>query len=856
MSQDPSDIETSQNENNSPVAIRKLRSGRKMNTPSSHSKRRRGGGDDDYDSRSDASKMNDDDVEMDDSSDGGRKSRSSIKVRRRLIHTLDVLVEQEPQEDHDDDDDDDGSMVNAEDKHDEPKGSRTSKKRSKRKISDVGPHPNLQTQSQEDVPKSKKQNTNHSQRQNTNITDNESMEVEPTSIEQDTNLNREEQIQQILNNAIRLDDNEPTVIASPMITTRAPSHRPPTVPRTRRKSSGSHIRHGEQEVDARDTTTRQSASPARSTSDVDSEVEHLHLHMPKREEVEMEEREEGRRDGLFHKYFNISSDSDNGRIVAKLSGLVFILHLCLTLLLVGNNDFSVGIPYWTFLSPFCTFVNLNKSARLVWMTYERWGLLEAPTNVTADIIQKERVEEDLVYESVLVDNLELENEELELRKTRKQMESFVREQNELKKTHEAMQMAVEQITGRTNILDGTSELSDQQASIRQQLLDYKQKLDSTMKELSVVEKSEDKPDSISIESLINLDTFDFFNPSLNLMHFNDINIPGETCVGHQMILHESEEDTQYATKDDIQEKLNEYTDAAIETYQAIHNDHGDVSSKFIIDWMNEVIDSFSRKYDLNKDIYLDNIVIPTMEEPSEPISILTTRKIKEMVAKRIEIERADRTGKHDYAALRSEAQIIRSGSRRTSPSLIETLPLINQLLSALGLRFYGHGAYAALEPTHPTGAMGQCWSFSKESEMTKIAPKLPTREQDAIDGEPNRGKYATLAIKLASPIWVESIVIEHPYDSTFSNRDTAVRNFRVYGFQDEAADGEAWFLGEFEYLSESDEANQEFEVETESEDGQEIPPLSSIVLAVDSNWGADYSCLYRFKVHGELANDD
>ena len=151
----------------------------------------------------------------------------------------------------------------------------------------------------------------------------------------------------------------------------------------------------------------------------------------------------------------------------------------------------------------------------------------------------------------VVDNLELENEELELGKTRKQMESFKREKYELKKTHEAMQMAVERIIGRTNISDGTNELSDQQASIRQQLLDYKQKLDSTMKELSVVEKSEDKPDSISIESLINLETFDFFNQSLNLVHFNDIYIPGETCVRQQMILRESEEDTQYATIDDI-----------------------------------------------------------------------------------------------------------------------------------------------------------------------------------------------------------------------------------------------------------------------------------------------------------------
>ena len=30
--------------------------------------------------------------------------------------------------------------------------------------------------------------------------------------------------------------------------------------------------------------------------------------------------------------------------------------------------------------------------------------------------------------------------------------------------------------------------------------------------------------------------------------------------------------------------------------------------------MNDVIDSFSRKYNLNKDINLDNVVIPTMED--------------------------------------------------------------------------------------------------------------------------------------------------------------------------------------------------------------------------------------------------
>lgn len=50
---------------------------------------------------------------------------------------------------------------------------------------------------------------------------------------------------------------------------------------------------------------------------------------------------------------------------------------------------------------------------------------------------------------------------------------------------------------------------------------------------------------------------------------------------------------------------------------------------------------------------------------------------------------------------------------------------------------------------------------------------------------------------------------------------------------------------------------QEFQVSSEIF-GNPIPPLSSISLAIDSNWGNDYACLYRFRVHGDetKAEDD
>jgi hypothetical protein len=47
---------------------------------------------------------------------------------------------------------------------------------------------------------------------------------------------------------------------------------------------------------------------------------------------------------------------------------------------------------------------------------------------------------------------------------------------------------------------------------------------------------------------------------------------------------------------------------------------------------------------------------------------------------------------------------------------------------------------------------------------------------------------------------------------------------------------------------------QEFEVATDIF-GAPVPPLQSITLAVDSNWGNEYACLYRFRVHGDEEDD-
>lgn len=50
-------------------------------------------------------------------------------------------------------------------------------------------------------------------------------------------------------------------------------------------------------------------------------------------------------------------------------------------------------------------------------------------------------------------------------------------------------------------------------------------------------------------------------------------------------------------------------------------------------------------------------------------------------------------------------------------------------------------------------------------------------------------------------------------------------------------------------------ALQEFDVSTDMF-GNIVPEMQSISLAIDSNWGLEYSCLYRFRVHGDAIGFD
>jgi hypothetical protein len=203
--------------------------------------------------------------------------------------------------------------------------------------------------------------------------------------------------------------------------------------------------------------------------------------------------------------------------------------------------------------------------------------------------------------------------------------------------------------------------------------------------------------------------------------------------------------------------------------------------------------------------------------------------------------------------LKNGAEIIYGGKRGTSKSLIDELPIFNRVLQNSNLRFYGFGPESALTATYPPNTLGQCWSFRQTPLKEQLKERKRFENDDSVPNDFKRGNFGTLTIRLSEAILVDSIIIEHPPIHITSQGDSVIRSFRAVGYEDELASSKAWNLGSFEYnLRENRDNNgylQRFEAAT-TVFGKEIPPLHSISLAVDSNYGHDYACLYRFRVHG------
>ncbi|XP_069764632.1 SUN domain-containing protein 2 isoform X2 [Narcine bancroftii] len=190
-----------------------------------------------------------------------------------------------------------------------------------------------------------------------------------------------------------------------------------------------------------------------------------------------------------------------------------------------------------------------------------------------------------------------------------------------------------------------------------------------------------------------------------------------------------------------------------------------------------------------------------------------TEEVKNIVEQALKLYSADRTGLVDYALESAGASVI---STRCS----ETFETKTALLSLFGVPLWYH-SQSPRAVIQPDVNPGNCWAF--------------------------KGSQGFVVIQLAAPIRPTAFTLEHIPRSIalLGSTSSAPQDFSVFGLDDENRQ-EGFLFGQYTYNQEADSI-QTFYVQNKD------PAVYQVIeLRVNSNWGhPEYTCLYRFRVHGE-----
>ncbi|XP_056628186.1 SUN domain-containing protein 1 isoform X5 [Triplophysa dalaica] len=196
---------------------------------------------------------------------------------------------------------------------------------------------------------------------------------------------------------------------------------------------------------------------------------------------------------------------------------------------------------------------------------------------------------------------------------------------------------------------------------------------------------------------------------------------------------------------------------------------------------------------------------------------LTEDHVQMIVENALKLYSEDRTGLVDYALESGGGSII---STRCSESFETKTALMS--LFGIPLWYFSQSPRAVIQPdVHP----GDCWAF--------------------------QGSSGYLVIGLSMRVVPTAFSLEHiPKSlSPTGHIESAPRDFSVYGLDDEWHE-EGQMLGQFTY-QEGGDALQTFSVTEEVTRGYQL-----IEVRVLSNWGnEEFTCMYRFRVHGELVDE-
>ncbi|GMR63089.1 hypothetical protein PMAYCL1PPCAC_33284, partial [Pristionchus mayeri] len=188
-----------------------------------------------------------------------------------------------------------------------------------------------------------------------------------------------------------------------------------------------------------------------------------------------------------------------------------------------------------------------------------------------------------------------------------------------------------------------------------------------------------------------------------------------------------------------------------------------------------------------------------------------------MIAAAIRKYDSDKTGLVDYALESAGGQIISTRCSETYPASTRVEKIFD-----IPLYYSNYGPRVVIQRNSQALVPGECWAF--------------------------KGGIGYLTIKLAVPIKVTSVSYEHIPKSISRNGEnlSAPKTFSVFTYEKDEYDFASRFeLGKYTYDAHGDPL--QFFI------AQQQPPypVQIIEFQVDSNYGEQYTCLYRFRVHGD-----
>ncbi|XP_078693108.1 uncharacterized protein LOC144922874 isoform X12 [Branchiostoma floridae x Branchiostoma belcheri] len=253
----------------------------------------------------------------------------------------------------------------------------------------------------------------------------------------------------------------------------------------------------------------------------------------------------------------------------------------------------------------------------------------------------------------------------------------------------------------------------------------------------------------------------------------------------------------------VQQALQEDSSALVSWLKSRFVGQSDFDSK-VNDIVSRVTENVSQKLKVETSVSRTSAGEVTVDE----------ERIRAIVNKHIGIYDADKTGMVDHA-------LESAGGSVLSLRCTETYESKSAQLSILGIPLWykTNSPRTVIQPdVHP----GNCWAF--------------------------RGSEGYMVIQLSGVVKPTSFSLEHiPKSlSPTGQIDSAPKDFTVYGLEDETqAEGD--LLGNYTY-DDNAEPLQYFPVQV-----TDVKPYPIVELRILSNHGnPDYTCIYRFRVHGIL----